>query len=157
MDSVLPRVAAAGALNAQGLSGNPGTAPGTPVPDAENQWTKPNRMKTMVVVKRMEDRVYKIFTEAEWNKFQETGQFSGSADDLRDGFIHLSTKEQVDGVIEKYFSGKRPLYVAEFADADFLQRLKWEASASGEIYPHLYSFDLFVSEVKQFVTLQNAT
>jgi len=111
----------------------------------------------MVVVKRMEDRVYKIFTEAEWNKFQETGQFSGSADDLRDGFIHLSTKEQVDGVIEKYFSGKRPLYVAEFADADFLQRLKWEASASGEIYPHLYSFDLFVSEVKQFVTLQNAT
>lgn len=96
----------------------------------------------MVVVKRMEDRVYKIFTEAEWNRFQETGQFSGSADDLRDGFIHLSTGEQVAGVVERFFAGQHPLYVAEFSSPEFIQQLTWEASASGEIYPHLYQREL---------------
>ena len=101
----------------------------------------------------MQDSVYKIFTESEWKVFQETGQFKGSADDLRDGFIHLSTKKQITGVIERFFSGKHPLYVAEFSGHVFLQRLKWEASASNEVYPHLYNRDLFVNEVRSFVTV----
>ena len=52
----------------------------------------------------MNGRVYKVFTETEWKTFQDTGQFEGSADDLRDGFIHLSTKKQLAGVIERFFS-----------------------------------------------------
>jgi len=99
------------------------------------------------------DKVYKIFTESEWNTFQETGQFKGSVDDLRDGFIHLSTKEQVAGVIERYFSGQHPLYIAEFSGPDFLQKLKWEISASGDVYPHLYGVNLLPSEVTGFVKL----
>jgi len=109
----------------------------------------------VVVNTEVKDKVYKIFTESEWHTFQDTGQFKGSEDDLRDGFIHLSTKEQVAGVIERYFSGKHPLYVAEFSAPDFLNKLKWEASASSEIYPHLYRFDLLSREIKSFVTLQN--
>ena len=101
----------------------------------------------------MKDKVYKIFTESEWKDFQEAGQFKGSADDLRDGFIHLSTEEQVDGVIEKYFSGQHPLYIAEFSNPEFLQRLNWEASTSNEIYPHLYNSALLMSEVINFVRL----
>jgi uncharacterized protein (DUF952 family) len=101
----------------------------------------------------MGDKVYKIFTEAEWSKFQETGRFSGSADDLRDGFIHLSTKEQVAGVIERFFAGRRPLYVAEFADPGFLQRVIWESSSSGDIYPHLYGSDLSLGEILDFKKL----
>lgn len=99
------------------------------------------------------ESVYKIFTESEWQTFQKTGQFIGSADDLRDGFIHLSTKEQVPGVVDRYFSGKRPLYVAAFSSSNFLQKLKWEASASKEIFPHLYGFALFLDELSSFVTL----
>ena len=98
----------------------------------------------------MKDKVYKIFTETEWNVFQNSGQFDGSDDDLRDGFIHLSTKEQIDGVIERFFSGKHPLYVAEFSGSDFLQRVKWEATTSKELYPHLYGFNLFANEVRSF-------
>ena len=101
----------------------------------------------------MKDKVYKIFTESEWKDFQETGQFKGSTDDLRDGFIHFSTKEQVDGVIEKYFSGQRPLYIAEFSDLNILQKLKWENSASGGLYPHLYGANLLPGEVTGFVKL----
>ena len=99
----------------------------------------------------MRDKVYKVFTENEWSTFQETGQFKGSEDDLRDGFIHLCTKEQVDGVIERFFSDKHTLYIAEFSDPDFLQKLKWEISNSAGVYPHLYSFNLLPSEVTGFV------
>ncbi len=98
----------------------------------------------------VKDKVYKIFTESEWEAFQESGRFGGSADDLRDGFIHLSTKEQLDGVIERFFSGKRPLYMAEFSGPEFLRRLTWEASASNEIYPHLYHLCIETSEIGSF-------
>jgi uncharacterized protein (DUF952 family) len=101
----------------------------------------------------MNDSVYKVFTRIEWSSFHETGRFGGSADDLRDGFIHLSTKEQINGVIEKYFSGKHPLYVAEFSSPVFLKKLKWEASSSNEVYPHLYGSDLFVNEISNLNNL----
>ena len=101
----------------------------------------------------MKDKVYKIFIESEWKDFQKTGQFNGSADDQRDGFIHLSTEEQVEGVIERYFSGKHPLYIAEFSGLNFLQKLKWEISASGGVYPHLYGVNLLPGEVTGFVKL----
>ena len=69
---------------------------------------RPRLRKTAAVSNGMQDKVYKIFTKSEWKDFQKAGQFKGLADDLRDGFIHLSTEEQVDGVIERYFSGQHP-------------------------------------------------
>ena len=108
----------------------------------------------MVVVNTvMQDKVYKIFTESEWMLFQETGQFQGSADDLRDGFIHLSTKQQLAGVIDRFFSDIHPLFVAEFSGPGFIGRLKWEASLSNELYPHLYNSTLLASEVSKLVRL----
>jgi len=108
----------------------------------------------MVVVNTvMQDRVYKIFTESEWVQFQDTGQFQGSTDDLRDGFVHLSTKDQVARIIEKFFSGVHPLYVAEFSGPEFIRRLKWEASFSNELYPHLYYSTLLAGEVNNLVRL----
>ncbi|HEY5775910.1 MAG TPA: DUF952 domain-containing protein [Xanthomonadales bacterium] len=104
----------------------------------------------------MRDKVCKVFTESEWKLFQETGEFKGSADDLRDGFIHLSTEGQVAGVIQRFFEGKHPLFVAIFSGFQFLQRLTWEASASGEVYPHLYGFSLFVNEVRSFFKIEKS-
>ena len=101
----------------------------------------------------MQHKVYKIFIESEWLLFKETGLFKGSADDLRDGFIHLSTEEQVDGVIKRFFFGQKPLYVADFSTPDFLKRLTWEQSSSGGIYPHLYNSDLHVGDIIGFVKL----
>ena len=100
----------------------------------------------------MSDRVYKVLTESEWKEFQDTGKFEGSADDIRDGFIHLSTKEQLAGVIERFFSGIYPLYIAEFSVADLHAGLKWETSASNEVYPHLYGASLSSVEIKNFIT-----
>ena len=101
----------------------------------------------------MNDKVYKVFIESEWKVFQDTGKFGGSADDLRDGFVHLSTKDQIAGVIERFFSGIHPLYIAEFSASELHERLKWEASASNEVYPHLYGAGLFATEIKGLITV----
>ena len=102
----------------------------------------------------MQDAVYKIFTQAEWETFQETSRFKGSELDLQDGFIHLSAREQVDGVIERFFQGIRPLYVAGFSSPRILEHLKWEASGSDGIYPHLYGSELLVDDVVDIVKRQ---
>lgn len=101
----------------------------------------------------MKERVYKVFRLTEWQAFQQEGHFKGSKDDLRDGFIHLSSAQQIDGVIDRFFSDERPLYIAEFSEPDLLQNLKWEDSGSGELYPHLYSFDLQTADMAGFVKL----
>jgi uncharacterized protein (DUF952 family) len=109
--------------------------------------------KTGTVKPTMKDRVYKIFRQAEWKAFQQEGHFRGSKDDLRDGFIHLSTKNQVEGVIDRFFSGVCPLYVAEFSEPQLLKQLKWEGSGASEFYPHLYGSDLQLADMAGFEKL----
>ncbi|PZU46877.1 MAG: DUF952 domain-containing protein [Sphingomonas sp.] len=81
--------------------------------------------------------VFKIFRAGEWAAFELRGRFDGSADDLRDGFIHLSTAEQLDGTLARHFSGESGLVVAEMDVTDD-PALRWEASRGGALFPHLY-------------------
>ena len=83
-------------------------------------------------------RIYKIMTSGEWAAAREAGYYEGSADDVRDGFIHFSAAGQVDGTARKYFAGKLGLVLIAF-DADALgPALKWEPSRGGALFPHLY-------------------
>ncbi|QMW23460.1 DUF952 domain-containing protein [Sandaracinobacteroides saxicola] len=82
--------------------------------------------------------IVKIFRAAEWAAFQATGRFAGSADDVRDGFIHLSTGEQVAGTLERHFKGETQLILAELALDEDDPTLKWEVSRGGTRFPHLY-------------------
>jgi uncharacterized protein (DUF952 family) len=81
--------------------------------------------------------IYKIFRAAEWAAFLASGSFAGSADDLRDGYVHLSTGEQAPATLAKWFAGERGIVVAEVAVADD-PALRWEASRGGALFPHLY-------------------
>lgn len=82
--------------------------------------------------------VYKILRASEWAAFRSTGQFAGSADDLRDGFIHLSTEAQLQGTLSKHFAGEPGLVIVEFEVAALGAHLRWEASRGGALFPHLY-------------------
>jgi len=82
--------------------------------------------------------VYKLFREPEWQEAARTGLFTGSADDQRDGFIHLSAASQVRGTFEKYFAAEREPVLAAFDPDSFGVALKWEISRNGERFPHLY-------------------
>jgi uncharacterized protein (DUF952 family) len=88
--------------------------------------------------------VYKICREAEWKVAVQVGMYRGSAADLRDGFIHFSTAEQVAATAAKHFAGQHDLLLVA-VDADALGAdLKWEPSRGGALFPHLYG-DLPVS------------
>lgn len=84
-------------------------------------------------------RVYKILSRADWDAAEATGAFSGSDDDARDGFIHLSAADQVEGTARKYFAGRADLVLAVFEAEALGSALKWEASRGGALFPHLYS------------------
>ncbi len=98
--------------------------------------------------------VFKVFRAAEWAAFAASGVFAGSADDRRDGFIHLSTREQLAGTLARHFSGETGLVVAELRiEAD--PALRWEVSRGGARFPHLYRA-LAISDIARIVPLSGS-
>ncbi|SIO44389.1 Uncharacterized conserved protein, DUF952 family [Rhodovulum sp. ES.010] len=90
--------------------------------------------------------IYKIFRRAEWDAFRQTGRSAGAPVDLADGFIHLSTAEQVTGTAEKHFAGESDLVLVAVDAARLGDALKWEPSRGGALFPHLYR-DLRMADV----------
>ena len=86
-----------------------------------------------------DESIYKILRASEWRDAQAQGAVTGSADDLRDGFIHLSTRGQVAGTLERHFAGETGLVVLEVAAHRLGDDLKWEPSRGGALFPHLYA------------------
>lgn len=83
-------------------------------------------------------RVYKVLRGDEWRAFEAAGSFAGSPDDVRDGFIHLSSAEQLAGTIAKHFAGETGLWRIELDAHALGDALRWEASRGGAAFPHLY-------------------
>ena len=82
--------------------------------------------------------IYKICPASAWREAERHGVFRGSADDLRDGFIHFSTASQVAETAQKHFFGQPGLFLIA-VDADALgDSLRFEPSRNGELFPHLY-------------------
>ncbi|SDT16395.1 DUF952 domain-containing protein [Bradyrhizobium canariense] len=83
-------------------------------------------------------RIYKICPASAWREAELQGMYRGSADDMRDGFIHFSAASQVAGTARKHFFGQTGLLLIQ-VDADALgDALRWERSRNDELFPHLY-------------------
>ena len=83
-------------------------------------------------------RIYKIWPGSAWREAERQGVYRGSADDLRDGFIHFSSPPQLAETARKHFLGQAGLLLIE-VDADALGKaLRWESSRNGGLFPHLY-------------------
>ena len=83
--------------------------------------------------------IYKICGRAEWAAAEAAGVYGGSADDVRDGFIHFSTLDQVPGTQARHFAGRDDLVLVTVRVVDLGSALKWEASRGGALFPHLYA------------------
>lgn len=68
----------------------------------------------------------------------ETGSFDGAPVDLADGYIHLSTFEQLTETVDKHFAGQDDLHVAEVDLEALGEAVKWEPSRGGQLFPHVY-------------------
>ncbi|TFG88300.1 MAG: DUF952 domain-containing protein [Hyphomicrobiales bacterium] len=86
----------------------------------------------------MPQPVYKILADAAYQAAMSEGQFTGTSDDLRDGFIHFSAGHQVADTLAKHYAAQEDLLLLT-VDAERLgPALKWEPSRGGDLFPHLY-------------------
>lgn len=82
--------------------------------------------------------VYKIADAAEFAEARDDGVYAGAPIDIEDGFIHLSTAIQVAETVRLYFKGRRNLVLVAIRTADLGDKLRWEPSRGGALFPHLY-------------------
>ena len=81
--------------------------------------------------------LYKLVQEAIWEEAQKEAFWAGSPDDLRDGFIHLSTRGQLEGTLRAHLAGESSVLVlgVDVSGPD----LHWEPSRNGLLFPHWYA------------------
>jgi uncharacterized protein (DUF952 family) len=90
----------------------------------------------------MSDRpavAYKVLTAAQMAALEADGTFTGAPVDLADGYIHLSTSDQLTETVERHFAGQDNLHVAAVDLAVPGEAVKWEPSRGGALFPHLYA------------------
>jgi uncharacterized protein (DUF952 family) len=80
-----------------------------------------------------------LFHIAEAAVWQAAGQEYVPPAYAAEGFIHLSCRDQLAGVGERYYRGVPGLVLLEIRYETVAERLRWEPSpATGEDFPHLY-------------------
>lgn len=87
----------------------------------------------------MRDKIYKIVDRAAWRLAEANDRFEGAPVDMRDGYIHFSTAEQVRETARRHFAGVVDLLLVEVDAGRLGQALRWEVSRGGDLFPHLYS------------------
>jgi uncharacterized protein (DUF952 family) len=82
--------------------------------------------------------VYKIVPETLWQEARQNGVFKGAAIDLTDGFIHFSTAVQARETAARHFAGQPGLMLVAVDSAALGDKLVFEPSRGGDLFPHLY-------------------
>lgn len=82
---------------------------------------------------------FKVLTAQQWADFEREGVFRGAPVDRADGYIHLSTADQLDATLAKHFAEQSGLVIAEVELAPFGDAIRWEAAREGALFPHLYA------------------
>ncbi|MBP2275884.1 MULTISPECIES: DUF952 domain-containing protein [Sphingomonas] len=97
---------------------------------------------------------YKVLTAEQMATLETEESFAGAPIDLADGYIHLSTAEQLTETVDKHFAGQSDLHVAAVDLGSFGANLKWEESRGGQLFPHLYGGPLLLETVIAYGPLE---
>lgn len=81
---------------------------------------------------------YKVLTAQQWADFERERVFRGAPVDIADGYIHLSTAEQLEATIAKYFADQPGLMIAEVDLICLDDKVRWEPARGGDLFPHIY-------------------
>ena len=81
---------------------------------------------------------FKVLTAEQFARWQAEGTFAGAPVDLADGYIHMSTADQLEETLAKHFAGQTGIVIATIDLTDLGDGLKWEASRGGALFPHFY-------------------
>ena len=84
-----------------------------------------------------ETTAYKVLTKDQMDALEQ-GVFNGAPVDVADGYIHLSTTDQLQETLDKHFAGQQGLWLAAVDLEALGDAVKWEESRGGQLFPHLY-------------------
>ena len=87
----------------------------------------------------MTDIAYKIVAADEWRLAVAEGVYAGSAVDLQDGYIHMSTEAQLAETARRHYAGRDDLILLTVDLSELGDDLVWEPSRGGALFPHLYA------------------
>ena len=82
--------------------------------------------------------------------------------DLKDGFVHLSTAQQLPGTLNRFFAehSEVVLLKIDYARLAAFKRVKWEQASNGDTFPHLYGAGIegeYVDSFKELKRLAGAS
>jgi uncharacterized protein (DUF952 family) len=80
---------------------------------------------------------FKIMACEDWVRAQALGSYEGSAVDLADGYIHLSSVEQLAATAARHYAGQSGLILLT-VDLALVEGVVWEPSRGGALFPHIY-------------------
>lgn len=84
------------------------------------------------------DYIYHITTKAEWENALEKGQYEAATLGV-EGFMHCSTEDQVDGVLSRYYQGRKGLVKLKIEKEKVNRPLVFELAGSiDEVFPHIH-------------------
>ncbi len=92
----------------------------------------------MAADQQSSDPIYHICRLSEWEAAGPGGVYGGSSQDLGDGFIHFSTREQVRASAAKHRAGQDGLVLLSVDPGRLGEALKWEPARGGQLFPHLH-------------------
>jgi uncharacterized protein (DUF952 family) len=82
--------------------------------------------------------IYHVVKNTDWQKAVTQG-FYAAPSLATEGFIHTSKKEQVDGVIERYYADQTDLLLLHIDESKLTAPLIYELAPSvNEEFPHVY-------------------
>lgn len=87
----------------------------------------------------MTDVAYKIVATEEWRAALAEGVYAGSAADLADGYIHMSTEAQLAETARRHYAGRDDLMLLTVDLTALGDDLVWEPSRGGALFPHLHA------------------
>ena len=82
-------------------------------------------------------KIYHIVTPEVWEKIKDEDFYE--AESLQtENFIHCSYAEQLDAVLDRYYTDAGKVLIMELETEKLTSKLVEEPSTGGEIYPHIY-------------------
>ncbi len=103
--------------------------------------------------------IYHVVLPDVWERFKSRPSYQPESL-TTEGFIHCSYPGQLEGVLERYYSGVEKVLILKIETEKLLAKLVKEPSTNSEMYPHLYgrlNHNAIVAIEERILTPANAT
>ncbi len=81
--------------------------------------------------------IYHVATLTDWHSHLDHAFYYPEAFD-KEGFIHCAIKNQVPGVLQRYFAGIKTILLLHIDETKLSAEWKYEKATNEELFPHVF-------------------